>query len=272
VDENLTAGALELLADELDQNPHLDWVIGDSLITDVDKDGAFLGRGFLYNRQGMNKGKVYLETCYLSWVGALYRKSIHTRFGYYDPTFSAAGDTEFKNRILPFIQIKPVPKTLGVFLNYPESRTTESPKAEIEDLRAWHLHRTPAGIKYALQIPASGEIEALFYEALCYRKSYFIHRSTDIEFAQSILTFLQNAAPDSSILDYRNGIHKLLEAFRALDFIQGSGRFGSSSALFHALRTASNAGQSFSRLSKPTKCFPCRIFNDNRYEQYLTLF
>ena len=42
-----------------------------------------------------------------------------------------------------------IPQTLGVFLNYPEERTTASPKAEIEDLRAWYLHRTVAGLASA---------------------------------------------------------------------------------------------------------------------------
>ena len=56
-----------------------------------------------YDRRKYQQDLVYLETCYLSWVGALYRRSIHDRFGYYDGSFRGAGDTEFKSRILPFI-------------------------------------------------------------------------------------------------------------------------------------------------------------------------
>ena len=76
------------------------------------------------------------------WVGGMYRKSIHEHFGYYDSTFKVAGDTEFKSRILKFINVAYINENLGIFLNYPDERKSETPLAEIEDLRAWYLYRT----------------------------------------------------------------------------------------------------------------------------------
>ena len=34
-------------------------------------------------RDDAKKELTYLETCYTYWVGGMYRKSIHERFGYY---------------------------------------------------------------------------------------------------------------------------------------------------------------------------------------------
>ncbi|MFM7579570.1 MAG: family 2 glycosyl transferase, partial [Microcystaceae cyanobacterium] len=106
-------------ANELDRDEHLDWVIGHSLVTNVDRQGSWVSDVMAYDRTGYEQDLVYLETCYLSWVGALYRKSIHDRFGYYDASFRGAGDTEFKSRVMPFIKSKVVDQTLGLFGNYP---------------------------------------------------------------------------------------------------------------------------------------------------------
>src|SRR5262249_43507649 len=111
-DETIVPDALATLAAELDADPALDSVQGNSLITEVDKYGAFVRDVMMYDRTGYTQDHVYLETCYLSWVGALYRRSIHDRFGWYDGTFGAAGDTEFKNRVLPFLKTKCVPQLL----------------------------------------------------------------------------------------------------------------------------------------------------------------
>ena len=103
-DETLYPETLEVLAQELDENPDVDWVMSNSIVTAVDDAGLYKNDIMPYDRTGAGKDHVYLETCYLSWVGGMYRKSIHDRFGYYDETFGAAGDTEFKNRILPYIK------------------------------------------------------------------------------------------------------------------------------------------------------------------------
>ncbi|KKL52690.1 hypothetical protein LCGC14_2282940, partial [marine sediment metagenome] len=181
VDEMIFPETLEILAKELDNYSDIDWVQANSIVTEVDEYGTWKKDIMTYDRTGYKQELVYLDTCYLSWVGALYRKNIHDRFGYYDPTFRAAGDTEFKNRILPYIKTKHIPKTLGIFLNYPDGQTTCSPLAEIEDLRAWYLHRTLAGVEYAFSNYNLEDLENLFMKSLNYRKSFVEHISTDID-------------------------------------------------------------------------------------------
>ncbi|MDE3075923.1 MAG: glycosyltransferase, partial [Chloroflexota bacterium] len=127
VDEGLRPDALGILTGELDANPEVDWVMADSIVTALDKRGIFDRDVMKYDRAGYRHDWHYLDCTFLSYVGGVYRRSIHDRLGYYDESFRAAGDTEFKNRTLPFISSKHVPLPLGVFNNYPDDRTTESP-------------------------------------------------------------------------------------------------------------------------------------------------
>jgi glycosyltransferase involved in cell wall biosynthesis len=267
VDETIVPEALEILSSELDANSTLDWVQGNSLVTEVDANGVFAKDVMLYDRRGYTQDHVYLETCYLSWVGALYRRSIHDRFGYYDGTFGAAGDTEIKGRLLPFLKTKNVPQTLGVFLNYPEARTTASPRAEIEDLRAWYLHRTLAGVDYALQRRDPADAEKLLLLALQYRKSYVKHLSTDVEYAQAVADYLADHTPASPTLALAGGVADLLAAYRALDYIQPLTvqRFGET--LQQTRRTAERV-QRDHRGMPWLQHITYGIHNDNRHEQH----
>jgi glycosyltransferase involved in cell wall biosynthesis len=268
VDEVILPGCLEVLAAELDADPTLDWVVGNSLVTNVNSEGEWVNDIMLYDRSGYKQSLVYLETCYLSWVAGLYRRSIHDRFGYYDPTFGAAGDTEFKNRILPFIKTKAIPKTLGTFWNYPEERTTQSPRAEIEDLRAWYLHRTLAGVKYAFIKRDPAEAEDLFYTALRYRKSYCQHWSTDVEYAYNLGRFLQETAPNSPVLKYLDGVNKVLNTYRSLDWFSSLSPSVSINAIIRAQLFTARVGKRHRNLNNHSVVPPYLIFNDNRYEQH----
>lgn len=255
VDETILPDCLEILAAELDSDPALDWAQSNSLVTQVDSDGTWRDDIMMYDRAGYRQDLVYLEKCYLSWVGALYRRSIHERFGYYDPSFGAAGDTEFKLRLLPSIKTKFIPKMLGVFWNYPDERTTQSPRAEIEDLRAWYLHRSLAGVHYAFSKREPREAEALFYDSLRYRKSYCHHLSTDIEYALHLADYLREKSPGSPVLKQAEPAARVLAAYRGLEEFPIS-RLG---PLLELSRVQS-------LISKIKGHY--RIFNDNRYEEH----
>ena len=223
VDETVLPTAFEELAHELDSHPDVDWVMADSLVMSVDAKGNPDSDVMVYDREGYTQDHVYLETCYLSWVGGLYRRSIHERFGYYDGTYRAAGDTEFKGRVLPHIKSRHVPRVLGVFLNYPEERTTASPRAELEDYRAWYLHRSPAGVRYAFDRRDVADLEAMLPRALNYRKSYCRHISSDVEYASAIHG--SAAASDPRIRRcwrLAGGVERLLAACRSLDLLAGN--------------------------------------------------
>lgn len=274
VDETLYPEAMEILADELDQNVEIDWVMANSLVTEVEEAGVYKHDVMSYNRDGASKDHVYLETCYLSWVGGMYRKTLHERFGYYDETFGAAGDTEIKNRVMPYINVKFIPNILGLFLNYPDGQTTASPKAEIEDLRAWYLHRTPGGVRYAFENRPLADAEKLMCTALGYRKSYCGHMSCDIEYASYLAGYIKTRTPDSMVAnDVLPGLEQLLNQLRGLEFAkEPPTRLGSINALFGAWRSASQY-QTQHREALKSISWPCyNVLNDNRYEQHSWLW
>ncbi len=267
VDETVIPTALEELSAHLDADVELDWIQADSLITEVDANGLLANDVMKYDRDGYTPNHVYLETCYLSWVGAMYRRSIHDRFGYYDGTFSAAGDTEFKNRVLSHLKTKHLPKTLGVFLNYPEERTTASPRAEIEDIRAWYLHRTSAGIERAFANKNSAELERILILSLQYRKSYCGHQSSDVEYAQNTIEVLKKRDPRSAMLSLEDSIKNLLYYYRALDYLPDCDK-RRAEKIVKRINGIIDAIQRQHRTSGRLPSADYSIMNDNRHEQH----
>lgn len=274
VDETLFPEALETLAAELDENPAVDWVMGNSLVTEVDEHGVHKRDVMPYNRNGASKEHVYLETCFLSWVGGMYRADIHERFGYYDDSFGAAGDTEIKNRILPFIQVKFIPQMLGLFLNYPDERTTASPKAEIEDLRAWYIHRTPGGIRYAYENRPVTEMEPVLHTAMGYRKSYCGHLSSDIDYAAYLSSYMyRRNAPMPHLPQIASDLQSMLVQLQANEYAADFPR------RIHCLRVLFKTSRLFARLQKSHIALMLgratphyHVQNDNRYEQHSWLW
>lgn len=219
VDEMNRADAYDILVDYLDNNPGVDWVQGNALVTEVNELGSFQNDLMLYNREFNSDIMQIFDTCYIGYVGALYRRAIHDRVGFYDSRFRGAGDSEFKNRSLPFISIVTLPYVLGYFLNYPEERTTQSPNAEIEDLRAWYLYRTPAGVAYILGTDSNDEIIKTFQKCFNYRKSYMNPKCTDIELASSISHFMFNKRYEiiSSLFDLTVSVSGVKKSYQMLD-------------------------------------------------------
>jgi glycosyltransferase involved in cell wall biosynthesis len=271
VDESVTADALEVLADALDADPSLDWVEGDSLLTQVDKSGCWVRDIMTYDRDGYTPNHVSLETCYLSWVGAMYRRSIHERFGYYDGSFRACGDNEFKGRLLPFLKTHRIPRLLGVFLNYPEARASASPVAELEDIRAWYLHRTLGGVRYTMKHRDPCEVERLLLLSLHYRKSYTTHISSDVEYASHVARHLSERLPNSPLLGLAPGIDRLLESVRSHDYIECCTPRGFMSTLGEARKIWADV-QSEHRSGPWLKQAVYDIGRDNRHEQHAFLY
>jgi len=274
VDETLYPEALYTLAQTLDENPSTDWVMSNSLVTEVDAQGVLKNDVMSYIRDGATKDHVYLETCYLSWVGGMYRKSIHERFGYYDETFGAAGDTEVKNRILPFINVKFIPQTLGLFLNYPDERTTASPRAEIEDFRAWYIHRTPGGVRYAFENRPHEDAEKLLLHALGYRKSFCAHTSTDAEYASAIANYLEVRDMKRSWLpSIATDLQTMLKRLRVLEMTNKlPGSFSCLNDIYSTVRAFSKLEKRHRSLLPSQNQATYSLFNDNRYEQHSWLW
>ena len=248
--------------------------MADSLVTNVDRDGVYDSDIMPYDRSGYCQDLVYLETCYLSWVGGLYRRSIHERFGYYDETFRAAGDTEFKNRILPHIRSAYVPKMLGVFNNYPEARTTQHPRAEIEDLRAWYLWRTPGGLRYAFDHRPVDEVAALLRKSLNYRKSFCGHLSSDFDIANALAAYLAGR-PDapSWAVEARRETAEALRLIRSVELLPanllpGPRGIGIMAWVTNRVRETRKLGVRHQRLFNLPNKPVYEVFNDNRHEQH----
>jgi glycosyltransferase involved in cell wall biosynthesis len=267
-DEAILPQTLELLAGELDADRSVDWVQANGLVTNVDRRGHWVNDIMTYDRSGYDQPLVYLESCYLTYVGGLYRRRIHERLGYYDASFRAAGDTEFKHRILPFIKSRVVPATLGIFRNYPSGQTTSSPRAEIEDLRALYLHRTPAGVRYALRHADLHVAEDLLFSALRYRKSYCRHWSTDIEYAHNLADYLRVEHADASGNHLFDGVCKLLDTYRLLDWLPHISPHSLRKSLDEAGAIACEIAHQHRQLTAERLQPVYSVFNDNRHEQH----
>jgi glycosyltransferase involved in cell wall biosynthesis len=269
VDEGVHPECFDILARELDRDASLDWVMADSVVTSVDRAGRFERDIMMYDRTGYRHDWHYLDCTFLSYVGGLYRRSIHDRFGYYDESFRAAGDTEFKNRILPFIRSKYVSRPLGVFNNYPEERTTQHPRAEIEDLRAWYLHRTPAGAAYAFDRRPAQDVLALLKDTLGYRKCYCRHISMDLDLADALATHLARRPDGAKWGQLQAGAHEILRTLRGFELLPYSNDVRRDQLAFvlkyrSMLSLSRKLGCDLGLKESPE----FDVFHDNRYEQH----
>lgn len=278
LDETVRPDALALMADFLDARQDIDWVQGSAVVTEVSNNGSYVRDVMSYDRSFDIQEIHSLECCHISYVGALYRKSIHDRFGYYDDSFGGAGDTEFKNRVLPNLNVETLPETLGTFLNYPEERTTQSPMAELEDLRAWYLFRTVGGIRYSLQSAPAGRAGQLFHKALHYRKSYMDRLCTDLDFAMELAEYIRLYRPIEyeALEQFVPALASLQQSYRRFDeltlpdsprgFHAPQNRNDTLERIWKSLHAAQQVHQTLGAKGHYW------ITNDNRWHQHHTLW
>ncbi len=268
VDEGLRPDGLERLSRALDGAPEADWAMADALVTEVDRHGVFARDVMVYDREGYRQSFCYLDSTYLAYVGGLYRRSLHDRFGWYDEDFRAAGDTEFKNRILPYIRTVRVPERLGVFNNYPDARASQSPRAEIEDLRAWYLHRSPAGVQEAFGAKPEEEVQALLAACLNYRKCYSTAASTDLDLALNLARHLQQRSRGAVGSALAQALAAAADDLQQIELWRTPDR---------GLRAQHRLGTLIRRIQVGVERSSARlggsggavqVFNDNRYEQH----
>jgi len=268
VDETLYPNALQILANQLESDQNIDWVMSNSLVLEVDNHAILRYDSLKYDRFEGSKEHVYLDTCYLSWVGGMYKKSIHDRFGYYDESFKAAGDTEFKNRILKHINIKFIDETLGVFLNYPGERATTSFLAEIEDLRAWYIYKTNGGIKYLFENYNYEQLEKVFINSLSFRRTFSFEYSTDFSYSIKLAKFILQKFPNSKkIFKIQEDLNILLKRVHFLNKEQS--RLNKIFILFYPIYL--NFLSIYFQIKHQiilNKKLRYRIYNDTLYQQH----
>lgn len=268
VDEMIRPDTLEILSGELDKDPTLDWIGANSLLAPVDKSGQWHADILLYDRSGYDQDICLLDGSYLTYAGALYRKSIHDRFGFYDSSFKAGGDNEFRFRILPFIKSKTWPETLGMFRDFPGERVTGHPRAEIEDLRGWYLFRTPQGTAYSFQNRPLEDVLQQLKRCFAFRWAGSRHLSSNIDYALNIILYIE------SNYDYNVPILKKLviqaqAELRALEVLRYHAPARIAAQFLCSLFRLKYIGWRISRICSGSKASTVfNIFNDNRYEQH----
>jgi glycosyltransferase involved in cell wall biosynthesis len=217
VDEGLTEFALDELSQFLDEHSDVDWVTANTIATEVDAHGHWKRDAMNYTRQPYSRFSYFNDCTYINYVGGLYRRSIHSRFGWYDGTFRGAGDTEFKCRIFPFIRTAALPKTLGFYFDFPAPRVTNTANVEVEDLRAWYVFRTSGGIEYLMKEKDKAEWEELFWTALSGRRCWSkTSMDCDLSFAANILTGLLQREPSHHLRMLAGSLRVLVREMRLL--------------------------------------------------------
>lgn len=266
VDETIYPTALTALSEALNSNPEIDWVMSNSIVTEVDAKGEFRKDLMINDRRDANVSSPFLETCYVSYVGGMYRKNIHEKFGYYDSTFKGAGDTEFKSRVLPSLKVTYINAVLGEFLNYPEERTTASERIELEDIRAWYIFRTPGGLIYQASLADRSFMSRLGENSLGYRKSYCEHKSTDIEIASTVYHLAKNG--DYSLSD--DLLKKLKNADQQLQTLRNLLGFGMYKKKRISIRSFLDLAKWFDIEARKSAVKGAgRIRLDNMFEQHI---
>ncbi len=274
VDEMIYPNALNVLAGYLDSHPETDWVMGNSIVTNVEKNGLFNNDIMVYDRTDAFNESCILETCYLTYVAGLYRSNVHQKFGFFDEHYKGAGDTEIKCRLMPHIETAYLPLTLGYYLNYPEERVTASTMAEIEDLQAWYLFRTYGGVKYVFESREISEIEKILISCLGYRKSYTQHISTDFEYASLLVKYLLERDPENQLANsLKDGIEQVLKDMVALEYIDHKPKRNDGAKLLKkAFFDEKKYLKQFSSIIEKQIALPGEIYTDNRYEQHSWLW
>lgn len=275
VDEMNRSDAFDIMAEYLDRNPNVDWVQGTALVTEVNERGSYVRDVMLYDRTFKIDYMNIFDTCYIGYVGALYRKSIHEKVGYYDDRFRGAGDSEFKNRALPHINAVTLPVCLGYFLNYPEERTTASPMAEIEDIRAWYLYRSPAGAEVIFGDAQDEHILMVLHSCMKYRKSYMTEISTDIELATSIMQFVERTghALHTQLFAQSPAIRGVRDIYRSLDSLSEMTHHFTGVRFFYEIsavieRAIFNIASTQQNLNITGLSAKLNFFSDNRSHQH----
>jgi len=115
-DDLLYPGALWTMATLLDGNPEIALCYADSDVTL--KYGSDPVNRMVWIQGGQEEIKT---SCFMGSM-PMWRKSLHERFGYFDPEMKSAGDYEFWLRImLGGEPVKHIPQALGMYLQRQDS-------------------------------------------------------------------------------------------------------------------------------------------------------
>ena len=162
-----------------------------------------------------------------------------------------------------------MPRPLGVFNNYPEERTTQHPRAEIEDLRAWYLHRSLAGVSYAFDQRPVDDIVMLLKDTFGYRKCYCQHTSTDIDLAEALSGYVERRVDGAHWRGVATNTRKILALFRSFELLQYSDDIRYDQIGFvRDFRKILKLSKGIARDLRMERQPAFDVSHDNRYEQH----
>lgn len=155
---------------------------------------------------------------------------------------------------------------------------TQSPVAEIEDIRAWHLPRSIGGMRYAFEGRDPAEAVLLFNTCLSYRKSYMDMNCTDIDLAQSVAGYLELYEPScfNEVQRLIPQVVKTANAYRQLDGVLNFrlttpvGTLSRADAVVKEM--ALQLAQAEREIRELVPGCSLGIVNDNRYHQYQNIW
>ena len=187
-------GKIDILISELENNPDVNWLQGDTVVYDVDDKGNPIRQLMPYKRRGANEFDAIIESTVISFVGSVIRRSLFTKAGLFDDSFKGAGDTDFKMRNIQHIKMKSIDEVTGCFLNFPTERVTSSHNAEIEDIRAWYAYRTAPALSKNLEQLSTPRLVNMIAKATKYQKSFTDHMSSDWLLAGELIACVEARA------------------------------------------------------------------------------
>ena len=121
LDDSKRIDALEIQSNYLNDNPDVDLVYADSLISNLincDYDKALVSSRYRYNFPDFSIAN--LIDCNPPHQSPVYRKKLHDKFGYFDDNYRSAADSEFWLRCASGgSNMRKIEDVLGVYYNNP---------------------------------------------------------------------------------------------------------------------------------------------------------
>lgn len=143
VDDKHSPDGLEKMADYLDSHPGTGLVYADQWITENPSD-TFESHKPEYRWGWPEFDRKTLERRCIIGPQPMWRRSLHYRFGFFDPAFHSAGDWEFWLRISESTKIDKLDSVLGLYFRNPHGLESSNPRA-LEELA---MIRSRYGLEY----------------------------------------------------------------------------------------------------------------------------
>lgn len=130
LDDRRNPFSLEMHALELEQNPDIDLVYSDFLVT-YEPNETFECNTHRYGLYPPEFSQDIMFKC-ITGPQPMWRKSVHDRAGYFDESFVSAGDFEMWNRAVYFgSKLKKAPGLSGLYYLNPKGLSTNNARQEL---------------------------------------------------------------------------------------------------------------------------------------------